>query len=866
MNKQVPPKWSLRFFRWFCNPDYVEDIEGDLLERFEKRTNEKRTAKWLFTLDVLKLFRPGIIRKLAGTNKLNYYGMFKHNLKVSYRNLLRRKSYAFINIGGLVLGLTITLLITLWIRDELSFNQTNDHYDHIARVIQNQTANGEIYSVMAMPYPLHIELEKVYGDDFESIVPATWFGDYVLSKEETVITTRGGFMGSDAPELMSLKMLKGNRKGLTEESAVLISASTARGLFGDSDPLGKTIRVHNEVDLNVAGVFEDISSRSSFHGVTFIGNWNFYVEMTGWINKTAWNDNSFQLFVQLPQSANMEAVSEKITRIKYNNMPPEERLYDTKVFLHPMKDWHLRNEWKNGVQTGGAIQYVWWFGIIGAFVLLLACVNFMNLSTAQSMGRAKEVGVRKAIGTSKGQLALQFLTESMLIAFIAFLFASIFTFLVLPYFNVLTNKEIALPILEPIFWLGGLGFAIITGLISGSYPALYLSSFNAIQALKGTFQTALSAVLFRKVLVVFQFTISVTLIIGTIIISEQINYAAERPLGYDYESTISIEMTSNAHYAKSDVLRNELLATEAVTHFTQSSAPLTEVWNENDGFSWEGMDPSFNPMFCTFYVNQTYGETIDWEMISGRDFSTKYASDSTAMIINEAALAYMQLDDPIDKKIRWFKDFRIIGVVKDLLVESPFSEVRPAVYVVDPNDMVNFTLVKLNPQIPTLKALEQVETVFEANLPKVPFDFQFVSEVHTKKFNEINRIATICQLFAALAILISCLGLFGLASFMVEQRSKEISIRKVLGAPLFTLWQLLSKEFVLLVAISCAIAIPIAFIGSQGWLENYEYRTPIHWSVFLFACLFTLIITIVTISFRSIRVAKANPAEILKDE
>ena len=588
--------------------------------------------------------------------------------------------------------------------------------------------------------------------------------------------------------------------------------------------------------------------------------------MTDWINKTAWNDNSFQLFVQLSPQANMEYISEKITRIKYDNTPSEKRLYDTKVFLHPMKDWHLRSNWENGVQTGGAIQYVWWFGIIGAFVLLLACVNFMNLSTAQSIRRSKEVGVRKAIGTSKTQLAIQFLTESILIAFIAFLIASAITFFVLPYFNILTSKEIDLPFFEPVFWMGGLGFAFITGLISGSYPALYLSSFNAILALKGTFQTALSAVFFRKVLVVFQFTISVTLIIGTIIISEQISYANERPLGYDFDGAISIEMTSDAHYAKSDVLKNELLTSGAITHFTQSSAPLTEVWNENDGFSWEGMDPDFNPMFCTFFVNHSYGETINWEMVEGRDFSAEYASDSSAMIINEAALNYMQLDDAVDKKVRWFRDFRVIGVVKDLLVESPFSEVRPAVYVIDPRDNVNFILLKLNSEKSTLKAISEVEEIFEANLPKVPFDFKFVSDVHGKKFNQINHIATICQLFAVLAVLISCLGLFGLASFMVEQRSKEISIRKVLGAPIFTLWKLLSKEFVLLVIISCAIAIPLAFLGSQQWLENYEYRTPIHWWVFLLACLATLVVTIATVSFRSIQVAKANPAEILKDE
>lgn len=322
----------------------------------------------------------------------------------------------------------------------------------------------------------------------------------------------------------------------------------------------------------------------------------------------------------------------------------------------------------------------------------------------------------------------------------------------------------------------------------------------------------------------------------------------------------------SGHYVKSDVLKNELLASGAITHFTQSSAPLTEVWNENDGFSWEGMNPEFNPMFCTFFVNHNYGETINWQILDGRDFSIDYASDSAAIIINEAALSYMQLDDPIGKKIRWYKDFKIVGVVKDLLVESPFSEVRPSIYVVNPNDMINFMLLKLNPEKPTLSAIADIESIFETSLPQVPFDFKFVSDVHEKKFNELKRIATICQLFSVFAILISCLGLFGLASFMVEQRSKEISIRKVLGAPLFTLWKLLSKEFVFLVAISCAIAIPVSLFGTHRWLESYEYRTPLHWWVFVLACLITLVITIVTISFRSLRVAKANPAEILKDE
>lgn len=867
-SKSSPPKTILRFFKWFCDPTLHKYLEGDLLELFERNKEEKGSskAKRLLVMDILKLFRPSIIKSASGTTKLNYYGMFKHNLKVSYRNLIRRKSYAFINIGGLVMGLSITLLIALWIADEFSFDRKNENFDRVARVMQKQTVNSEIHIVTSVPFPLSLELEEQYGEDFDHVVPSTWFGDYMLSNEETVITTRGGFMGESAPEVMSLKMIKGNRKGLSEESGILISVSTSKALFGDADPIGKLIKVHNEVSMKVTGVFEDILSNNSFHRVQFVGKWDFYVAETDWINKTAWNDNSFQLFVQLKENASIGVVAEKIERIKYDKTPEAERLYDTKVFLHPMKDWHLRSSWKNGEHEGGAIQYVWWFGIIGAFVLLLACVNFMNLSTAQSIRRAKEVGIRKAIGTARGQLVIQFLTESVLIVFISFLLASVVVYASLPFFNALTNKSIAMPLGDIKYWLLGFGFTFVVGLLSGSYPAIYLSSFNAIQVLKGTYQNALSAVLFRKFLVVFQFTIAISLIIGTMVISQQINYASERSLGYDESGTIMIEMTSLGHYSKSAVIKNELLASGLVTHFTQSSAPLTEVWNENDGFSWEGMDPNFNPMFCTFFVNHSYGATIDWEIEEGRDFSVAYSSDSSAMIINEAAAKYMQIDEPIGETVRWFKNFKLIGIVKNLLVESPFSEVRPAVYVINPGDNLNFTLLKLNPEIPTLSALSGIEEIFNSHIPKVPFKFDFVDDVHGKKFREVKRIASISQIFAVLAALISCLGLFGLASFMVEQRTKEMSIRKVLGAPFFTLWRLLSKEFILLVIVSCGIAIPLAYLGMSQWLENYDYRTPLHWWVFLSACLMTLLITVITISFRSIKVAKANPAAILKNE
>jgi putative ABC transport system permease protein len=871
-NKNLtPPKYALRFFRWFCNPDFVEDIEGDLLERFEKNTGENKAAKWMFVKDIIKLFRLSIIRNFEGTDRLNNYGMFKHYLKISYRNLMRRKSFALLNIGGLLMGLTIALLIGLWLESELSFNKDNENYDRVAAVRTQESINGDINNSVSMPYPLSLALENEFSDSFEHVVSSTYFGDRTVSHDAKVINAYGGFMDSGAPDVMSLKMLKGTRNSLSEMGSALLSKSLAKALFGDEDPIGKSIKAHRNWTMTVTGVFEDIPTNSSFHQVNFIGDWDFYEASIQWIDKMSWSHTSFRLYTQLRQGVSLQDVNEKIARVIHNNLRDEDKIYDTKVFLHPMSDWHLRSNWEDGIQIGGDIHYVWWFGIIGAFVLLLACVNFMNLSTAQSIRRAKEVGIRKSIGTKRRQLIAQFLTESTMIVFIAFIFATVVTFFVLPYFNLMVNKEIALPISSAFFWVLGLGFALFIGILSGSYPALYLSSFSPIQILNRTYQNTLSAIFFRKVLIVFQFTIAVILIIGTLIVSKQINHASNRPLGYDKSKIISIRMHTQEHWATNDVFRNELMASGLITHFTQTSAPLTGIWTEHGGISWEGMPSNFQPLFCTFLVNPNFGQTINWEIIEGRDFSTELASDSLALIVNEAAIEYMKLNDPIGKIIRWSdfrwsENFRIVGVVKNLLMESPFSEVRPTIFVVNRGDMSMFQIIKLNPNIPILEAITGIEEIHKKHLQKVPFNFDFVDDLHGRKFSKIKQIGNISQVFAILAILISCLGLFGLVSFMVEQRAKEIGIRKVLGASVFGLLKMLSKEFVLLVIISCAIAIPFGFFGMDEWLNNYEYRIPMDWRVFLFACTITLLIALVTVSFRSMKVVNSNPAKILKDE
>ena len=866
MNKSTPPYWAKRFFGWYCKPHLQECILGDLEEQFEEdlRNYGSPKARRRFVWNVIRFFRKGITRKLGGTKRLNVYGMFKHNLKITYRSFLRRKAYTAINLGGLLIGLSVSILIVLWAWDEFSFNKEHESYDRIARVLLQKTINQETKTSWTVPFVLAGKLQKEYSDDFENVALATWFGEVSLAQGEKTIAGYGGYMSSCAPAIMSLNMLKGDRESLPANSAFL-SNSLSKALFGDKNPIGEVVETRSG-KVSIAGVFEDIPANNTFHKTTFVGNWNIHESSYKWKSKTSWTGYNYRLFVQLKESTDRTQVSHKISDLVYENTSDEEKRYKPKLLLHPMKDWHLYSNWKNGVRSGGKIKYVWWVVTIGMLILVLACVNFMNLSTAQSIKRAKEVGISKSIGKSRFQLILQFLTESVLFVFISFLLASIVVVLLLPYVNEFTDKEIPSPIPAIYFWIYGVFSSLIIGILAGSYPAFYLSSFSPIKVLKGTFQNKLSAVSVRKILVVFQFTIAVALVTGTMFITRQIKHTMDRSLGYIENGIITVPMKTHNHWAKSDVIENELLASGAITHFTQSSGPLTAVWTHNDDISWEGMDTDFIPQFCTFWSRPDFGETIGWEIIEGRDFSSELKSDSLSIIINETALEYMQLSDPIGKSIKWGKEFKIIGVVKDLLVESPFQQVKPTLYKVETGWNVNKMLMRINSKIPTLKAIATIEEIYKKHVPKVSFQFDFVSEIHDDKFKEVNRISSITQILAALAIIISCLGMLGLASFMAEQRTKEIGIRKVLGASIVSIWKLLSREFLSLVSIACLVSIPITFYFVSDWLQAYQYRIKISWWIFALCSIISIVFTLAIISFKSLKVALCNPVETLKDE
>ncbi|MDQ4141576.1 MAG: ABC transporter permease, partial [Bacteroidota bacterium] len=660
--------------------------------------------------------------------------------------------------------------------------------------------------------------------------------------------------------------LKGTRAGLKDPGSILISELVATTLFGDTDPINKIVKLDNKVSVKVAGVYEDLPKNTKLAEVSFVLPWNLYLTLEPWLkdHNDPWNNNMVQVFAQLNPNVDVHKASEKIKNIKLTQNPQHPT--QPTFVLHPMSRWHLYSGGKTISSGEGRITYVWLFGVIGFFVLLLACINFMNLSTARTEKRAKEVGIRKTIGSGREQLIKQFLSESLLITILAGILSLLLVQLALPWFNQLADKSMVILWNIPVFWLLMSGFIFLTGLISGSYPALYLSSFEPVKVLKGTFRTGRLAVLPRQVLVVLQFAVSVTLIIGTVVVYRQIQFAKNRPIGYSREGLITVTINTpelQKHFAP---LRQDLLKTGAVAEVAQSNTEPTNVYSTNGGFEWTGKDPNFNALFGTIAVTHDYGKTVGWQFKEGRDFSREFSTDSTAFVLNEAAVEYIGFKNPIGQNLKWQgKNHKVIGVIKNMVMQSPFEPVQPAIFFID-YGWARFINIKLNPNWSASESLQKVAEVFKKHNPGSPFDYKFVDEEYGRKFSSEERIGQLASFFAVLAIFISCLGIFGMAAYMAEQRTKEIGVRKVLGASVFTIWRLLSKDFVVLVVISLLIATPIAYYFMHQWLQNYTYRSPLSWWIFAAAGLGALLITLLTVSFQAIKAALMNPINALRNE
>jgi putative ABC transport system permease protein len=785
--------------------------------------------------------------------------MFANYFKIAWRNLRNNKVYSFINIAGLATGMAVALLIGLWIWDEISFDSYYPNHKQLAQVLTYQTMKDGSGSSTSVSMPLGVALKTKYSDVFKRVSLASWNDDHLLSFADRKIPGAGMWVQEDFPAMLGLRILKGNATALKDPSMILIDESLAKAIFGDDDPINKVVKVDDKFSMKVAGVYKDFPRNTNFYNSKILLAWT---NTENWRrNQTDWDNHCGQLFVELNDGMNMSAVDAKVRNVPTSFI----KEWKEEAIVYPMDRMHLYGgEFENGKELAGRIQFVWLFGIIGGFVLLLACINFMNLSTARSEKRAKEVGIRKTIGSMKSQLIAQFLSESILVALLALILSLVMVELSIGFFNELSDKEMSIPFSNMIFWLLTIGFALFTGLIAGSYPAFYLSSFEPIKVLKGTLRAGRLASLPRKVLVVLQFTVSVTLIIGTIIVYRQIQYAKNRPVGYNRDGLITVGMSSPDLWGKYDPIRNDLLATGVVENMAESSYPTTNS-GQNNSIEWRGQDPSRVIFFRDVNVTHEFGKTVGWQIIQGRDFSRDFATDSLGMILNEATAKILGFKNPIGEIIKFHgRPFVVRGVVKDMVTESPYDPIEPAIFVCE--GWMGIINIKMKPNVPVHDALAKIEKVFKKYSPNYPFTYHFTDDVYARKFSAEMRVGNLATFFAILAVFISCLGLFCLASFVAEQRTKEIGVRKVLGASVFNLWKLLSKEFVVLVLISCLIAVPIASYFLNKWLLNYKYRTEISWWTFSVAGFGALIITLLTVSYQAIKAALMNPVKSLRSE
>ena len=784
-------------------------------------------------------------------------------LRIAWRHLTKNRVYSFINITGLATGMAIALLIGLYITDEFSFDHYSPNHSRIAAGMITQAAPGQqTYTGDVITNIMGITLREQYKDLFTRTAQYAGAGDGILiNSGDKTVTGTAIWAQTELPAMFGFHLLDGSLPDAKDPSTALIAQSLATSLFGNTEPVGKTIKVYNDVQVRIGAVYADLPRNTTFYNVKLLMPW--YNQANHYHNSSAdWDDHSEFLFVELAPGVTAAQVNKRIELLP---TPHIKECHET-ALVYPLDREHLYYADTDGQpDTGGRIHYIWLFGIIGGFVLLLACINFMNLSTARSEKRAKEVGIRKTVGSLRQQIIIQFLSESILVAFIALAFALLLVELALPAFNELSEKDIRLPLTSPIFWLIAIGFAIFTGLLAGSYPAFYLSRFQPVKVLKGSFKMGRYASLPRQILVVLQFTVSLTLVIGTIIVFRQVSVIKDRPVGYTREGLVNVSMNTPELQKHYEAVRTELIQKGLAEDVAASDMTPTGFGNGN-GIDWPGKRPGQeSQMFRNVNVTPDYGHTIRWTIVKGRDLSRDFPTDSSALVINEAAAKFIGVKDPIGLPMRFYgKAYTCVGVAKDLLANSPYDSIEPALFM--GGRYTSNIIIRIKPGLSTHTALAAMEPIFKRYNPASPFLYHFVSDDYAEKFAEEVRTGQLAAVFTALAIFISCLGLFGLAAFVAEQRTKEIGVRKVLGAGVFTLWALLSKDFLRLTAISMVISIPLAWWGMHNWLSNYHYHAPQSWWIFASASAGLLLITIVTVSFQTIKAALMNPTHSLRSE
>ena len=782
--------------------------------------------------------------------------MFRNNIKVAWRNLWKNKGYSILNIFGLAIGITCAAMILLWVEDEVGYDKNFAKQDVVYYVPTNQQYDGEWRTFFeATPGPL----AEVLKEEVPGVIGAarTKRTDLLFQVDDSSIKRNGRFADPDFLNMFSLTFVEGNLETAFDGvDAIIVSQTTAEQLFGkNTSTIGKVVRINNETNYTISGVYEDLPNNVTY-GFDWVAPFERFAAGKEWMKE--YGANFSDTFVELSPEANFEVVNQKVKQI----LPEKTDDDETVAFLFPMKDWHLRSIFEGGKNVGGQITYVRLFSLIAIIILLIACINFMNLATARSEKRANEVGVRKVLGSGRKGLMSQFMAEAMTTAIISTLLSVLLLKLLVPQFNMLIDKQLGLRLLDPVHLFTLAGITMVCGLVAGWYPAFYLSSFKPVAVLKGAQRAKGSAAFIRKGLVAAQFVVSIVFIIGTIIVYQQVQHVKARDLGYDKENLVKIPVTG-------DMIKNfipieeDMKASGMIESIGLNNSDILSGGNNTSGLEWQGGVDTENVLVSVRNITSDFFNTAGMKIIEGRGFSKNPAQDSTNIIVSESFAKLMGSGSAIGKTVE--EDYPVIGVVKDYLYDDMYGSSDPVIFFNDPSE-ARFMYVKARSGIATTSALAAMEASLKKFNPAFPFEYEFVDDAYNAKFKNEKLIGSLSRIFALLAILISCLGLFGLSAFTADQRRKEIGVRKVLGSSIIGIVGLLSKDFMRLVLVAIVIAVPIAWFFMQNWLEGYAYRISINAWAFVIAGAIAISIALLTISFQAINAAMANPVKSLRSE
>ncbi|GAB3698870.1 ABC transporter permease [Spirosoma flavus] len=861
-----PPRFATWLLKTFGHPDTSEEVQGDLLELYQYwiQTVGQRNADWRYSLSALKLLRPLAKRKSTEQYTTFFLSptMIRNYVTVAFRNLIRNKAFSTINLLGLALGMATSLLVLLWVQDERSKDSFHTNGKYLYQVYERQQFDGRTEASYATQGLLADELKRVvpevqFTSGLEEAFPFTFRAGNEVAK------MMGTFAGADFFKMFSYPLLNGNpNTALEGTNAIAISRKMADQFFGSPEQaVGKTIRYENKEDLTITAVFENMPANSS-QQFDFLRTWKAYIRDNGWVNN--WGNYNPTTYIQLRPDADPAKVEAKIKDFTYRYKPRSES-FQEELALQPYPEKYLHSTFKNGQLEGGRIEYVRLFSFVAIFILVIACINFMNLATARSARRAKEVGVRKAIGAARSSLIGQFVGEAVLLTFFAMLLAVALVVLILPAFNNLTGKQILLPFNQPIFWATLLSLLVLTGFLSGSYPALFLSALNPVRVLKGSLRFSPATTAFRKGLVVFQFGLSILLAVGMIVMYRQVNYIQTKNIGYNRENLIYIPLEGEL-VKKYTLFKEEANQMPGVLTVSRMRGTPTVIEHHTGDFTWKGKDPNQSIRFADETVGYDFVKTMGLKLKEGRDFSKAFGTDSVSFLVNETALAKMGYKTGLDQPLTWgSRQGKIIGVLKDFHFSSMHQTIEPLVVRLDETRNWGTIIVRAEAG-KTQEALASLEKISQQLNPNFPFTYQFSDLEFTKLYRSEQMVSRLANYFAILAIFISCLGLFGLATFTAEQRTKEIGVRKVLGASVSSVVTLLARDFLKPVLVAILLTTPVAWFVMNRWLQDFAYKINLDWWMFVLAGGLAVLIALATVSFQSLKAALVNPVKSLRSE